>query len=107
MCNEPDGPQAYAKTLEADLTQLQQAENLQGYLQVQTFLNGLVFGKLSPIRKFSGDVQKKETVMEIRSDVKKKVETLQKKIFCDGSGDTSFAAETLVSVSRRAGKAGT
>lgn len=41
LCNEPDGPQAYAKTLEADLTQLQQAENLQGYLQVQTFLNGL------------------------------------------------------------------
>lgn len=37
LCNEPDGPQAYAKTLEADLTQLQQAENLQGYLQVQTF----------------------------------------------------------------------
>lgn len=81
LCNEPDGPQAYAKTLEADLTQLQQAENLQGYLQVQTFLNGLVFGKLSPIRKFSGDVQKKETVMEIRSDVKKEVETLQKKYF--------------------------
>ena len=79
LCNEPDGPQAYAKTLEADLTQ--QAENLQGYLQVQTFLNGLVFGKLSPIRKFSGDVQKKETVMEIRSDVKKEVETLQKKYF--------------------------
>jgi len=81
LCNEPDGPQAYAKTLEADLTQLQQAENLQGYLQVQTFLNGLVFGKLSPIRKFSGDVKKKETVMEIRSDVKKEVETLQKKYF--------------------------
>ena len=34
LCNEPDGPQAYAKTLEADLTQLQQAENLQGYLQL-------------------------------------------------------------------------
>lgn len=60
LCNEPDGPQAYAKTLEADLTQLQQAENLQGYLQVQTFLNGLVFGKLSPIRKFSGDVKKRK-----------------------------------------------
>ena len=107
LCNEPDGPQAYAKTLEADLTQLQQAENLQGYLQVQTFLNGLVFGKLSPIRKFSGDVKKKGNGHGDPVGCEKRSGNAAEKIFCDGSGDTAFAAETLVSVSRRAGKVGT
>lgn len=81
LCNAEDGPQAYAKTLEEDFKQLQQAKQLSGYVQVQEFLNNLSFGKLSPIRKFSGDTAKKETVMAIRSEIKKEIETLQKKYF--------------------------
>lgn len=81
ISNEPDGPQAYAKTLDADLLQFEQAEALDGYAKVRTFLEHLSFGKLSAIRNFTGDVAKKESVMAIRSAVKKEVETLKKNYF--------------------------
>ena len=81
ISNEPDGPQAYAKTLDADLAQFEPVEKLNGYADVRAFLEHLSFGKLSAIRNFTGDVAKKEAVMTIRGAVKKEVETLKKNCF--------------------------
>lgn len=81
LSNKPDGPQAYAKTLDADLLQFEPVKTLNGYADVRAFLEHLSFGKLSAIRNFTGDVAKKEAVMAIRGAVKKEVEALKKNYF--------------------------
>ena len=81
-----DGPTVYAKTLEEDIAALEQAKELEGYEAVKDFFAGLKFGNLSPVRKYTGDILKKEAVQNERNAIKKEIEEMRKKYF-SGDGD--------------------
>ena len=81
LCLAPDGPTAYAPTLEADAAMLAGAEELSGYEELNDFLQKLTFGKLAAIRNFDGDVLKKEAVQNGRNAIKKELEERKKKYY--------------------------
>lgn len=81
LAQAPDGPQAYAKTLEQDIRIFGEVEALTDYEKMCQFFSGLKFGSLSPIRKFEGDTAKKDAVGTGRNEIKKEVEGLRKKYF--------------------------
>lgn len=81
LAGDEDGPQAYAATIADDLSAFSGVESLEDYTAQQIFFDSLTFGKLPSIRKFTGDTVKKETVMSVRNEVKKEVESLRKKYF--------------------------
>jgi len=81
LAQAPDGPQAYAKTLEQDIRIFGEVEALTDYEKMCQFFSGLKFGSLSPIRKFEGNTAKKEAVGTGRNEIKKEVEGLRKKYF--------------------------
>ena len=77
----PDGPQAYAAALEQDLQALEGAAECEDYESLLKFFGGLAFGKLAPVRNFSGDPLKKDTVQNGRNGLKKTLEDLKKDYF--------------------------
>ena len=77
----PDGPQAYAVALEQDLQALEGAAECVDYESLLKFFGGLAFGKLAPVRNFSGDPLKKDTVQNGRNGLKKTLEDLKKDYF--------------------------
>jgi ATP-dependent helicase/nuclease subunit A len=81
LCTAPDGPQAYAATLEADVQAFSGVEELSDYEAMAQFFAQLTFGKLSPIRKFEGDALKKDAVQSGRNAIKKEIDELRKKYF--------------------------
>ncbi len=78
---EADGPQTYANTLADDIGMMEHVEELLEYDEMRCFFGRLSFGKLSPIRSFAGDVQKKEAVSAGRTAIKKEMEELKKQYF--------------------------
>lgn len=78
---EPDGPTAYAATLEQDLALLTEVETLENYREFCEFFRTLKLANLSPIRKYTGDVMKKEAIQNKRNEIKKELEELKKKYF--------------------------
>lgn len=81
LAMEPDGPQKYARTLEADIELLDGAGDMDDYRALSAFFRDLKFEALSSIRKFDGDVRKKEAVQSGRNQIKKDLEDLKKKYF--------------------------
>lgn len=81
LAQAPDGPQAYRKTLVEDGELFEGVEDIAGYKEMSRFFSGLKFGNLSPIRKFEGDVLKKEAVQSGRNCIKKEIEILRQKYF--------------------------
>ncbi len=77
----PDGPQVYASTLEQDMELLEGVEEADDYEKLSGFFTGLKFGNLSPIRKFAGDVLKKEAVQNGRNAIKKEIDEIKKAYF--------------------------
>lgn len=77
----PDGPQAYVPTIEQDMALLEGVEKADDYEKLCAFFAGLKFTNLSPIRKFAGDVLKKEAVQNGRNAIKKEIEGLKKDYF--------------------------
>lgn len=77
----PDGPQVYASTLEQDMELLEGVEEADDYEKLSGFFAGLKFGNLSPIRKFAGDVLKKEAVQNGRNAIKKEIDEIKKAYF--------------------------
>ena len=77
----PDGPQVYAPTIEQDMALLEGVEEADDYEKLCAFFAGLKFTNLSPIRKFAGDVLKKEAVQNGRNAIKKEIEGLRKDYF--------------------------
>lgn len=77
----PDGPQAYAPAIEQDMALLEGVEEADDYEKLCAFFAGLKFTNLSPIRKFAGDVLKKEAVQNGRNAIKKEIEGLKKDYF--------------------------
>ena len=78
---EPDGPQVYAPTIEQDMAFLEGVEEADDYEKLSCFFAGLKFGNLSPIRKFTGDVLKKEAVQSGRNAIKKEIDEIKKGYF--------------------------
>lgn len=81
MAIQPDGPQAYAQTLEQDIKLLEGASEACDYEKLSAFFEGLKFSNLSPIRKFTGDVLMKEAVQNGRNEIKKEIEEIKKNYF--------------------------
>ena len=77
----PDGPQAYASVLKQDLQALEGAAECEDYESLLKFFGGLAFGKLAPVRNFSGNPLKKDTVQNGRNGLKKTLEDLKKDYF--------------------------
>lgn len=92
MASVPDGPNAYAKTLEADIAVFSYVEELKDYEALSCFFAELKLGNLAPIRKFEGDISKKEAVQSGRNAIKKEIGELKKKYF---SGDMQMLFEQL------------
>lgn len=77
----PDGPNAYAAALEADIALLSGAEELSDFRGLFEFFQSLSFVKLPALRKFEGDMAKKNAVQETRNQFKKDMEDIRKKYF--------------------------
>ena len=77
----PDGPTKYAETLEKDLALFEKIDELEMFPQFQQFFSKVKFSTLSAIRKFEGDVQKKEAVSSGRDEIKKEIKNIKNRYF--------------------------
>ena len=77
----PDGPTKYAETLEKDLALFEKIDDLEMFPQFQQFFSQVKFSTLSAIRKFEGDVQKKEAVSSGRDEIKKEIKNIKNRYF--------------------------
>ncbi len=77
----PDGPTKYAETLEKDLALFAQIDKLQTFTEFQQFFKEIKFSTLAAIRKFTGDVQKKEAVSSGRDEIKKEIKSITNRYF--------------------------
>ena len=78
---QPDGPLAYAQAIEQDIVLLEGADETDDYEKLSAFFTGLKFGNLTAIRKFTGDVLKKEAVQNGRNAIKKEIDDLRTSFF--------------------------
>ena len=74
---QPDGPLAYAQAIEQDIALLEGADEADDYEKLSAFFAGIKFGNLTAIRKFTGDVLKKEAVQNGRNAIKKEIDDLK------------------------------
>uniref|UniRef100_UPI004057C93F helicase-exonuclease AddAB subunit AddA n=1 Tax=Agathobacter sp. TaxID=2021311 RepID=UPI004057C93F len=77
----PDGPTKYAETLDKDLALFAEADTLETFPQLQAFFAAIKFSTLGAIRKFTGDIQKKEAVSGGRDEVKKEIKNITNRYF--------------------------
>ena len=87
---QPDGPLAYASSIEQDIALLEGADEADDYEKLSAFFTGLKFGNLTAIRKFTGDVLKKEAVQNGRNAIKKEIDDLRTSFFAMDT-DTLYA----------------
>ena len=87
---QPDGPLAYASSIEQDIALLEGADEADDYEKLSVFFTGLKFGNLTAIRKFTGDVLKKEAVQNGRNAIKKEIDDLRTSFFAMDT-DTLYA----------------
>lgn len=82
----PDGPNSYAPALEQDLTALETVLSpadaaCADYEGLVSFFSQFAPARLAPVRNFSGDVRKKDAVLNGRNALKKTLEDLKKTYF--------------------------
>lgn len=77
----PDGPTKYAETLDKDLELFSKIDELETFSQLQQFFQKVKFSTLGVIRKFTGDIQKKEAVSSGRDEIKKEVKSMTNRYF--------------------------
>ena len=87
---QPDGPLAYAQAIEQDIALLEGADEADDYEKLSAFFAGIKFGNLTAIRKFTGDVLKKEAVQNGRNAIKKEIDDLRTSFFAMDT-DTLYA----------------
>lgn len=76
-----DGPQKYEALLQQEAEMLQGIRNCHTYQEYYQYIQGVSFGRLPPLRKFTGDMRKKEQVMKMRDEVKDSVKKIKAQFF--------------------------
>lgn len=81
ICQEPDGPAGYEELLSEEAGMMKNLPALDSYPAFGEAISALSFGRLPAIRKFTGDVGKKEYVKELRNQVKDSRKKLLEQFF--------------------------
>ena len=78
-----DGPAKYAETLEVDLQGFEGLEEIESFVELDAFCEKAEssFGKLTPLRNYTGSIEKKEAVFEGRNAIKKELKELRARYF--------------------------
>lgn len=81
ICRKPDGPYMYEENLERSLEALREAGKAESFSGMQTAMSGVVFERLSSKKDDAVDPEKRETVKQIRNDIKKQAEQIKEQFF--------------------------
>ena len=76
-----DGPNAYAELMELEAAAMEQIGQSKTYQEYYQGIGGLSFSRLPTLRKFAGDMAKKEQVQKLRNEVKDSVKKITKQFF--------------------------
>ena len=76
-----DGPQKYESVLEQEAEMLQGMTDCHTYQEYYQYIQGVSFGRLPALRKFAGDMRKKEQVAKMRDEVKDSVKKIKAQFF--------------------------
>lgn len=76
-----DGPQKYESLLQQEAEMLAGITDCHTYQEYYQYIQGISFGRLPALRKFAGDMRKKEQVMKMRDEVKDSVKKIKAQFF--------------------------
>ncbi len=76
-----DGPDAYAALLQREAEAVEKIAGCRAYQEYYTHIRSLSFGRLPALRKFAGDITKKERVQKLRNEVKASVKKITEQFF--------------------------
>lgn len=76
-----DGPESYAELLQQECEALQQMKECHTYQEYYEHIRGFAFGRLPALRKFAGDMAKKEQVQKMRNEVKASIKKITEQFF--------------------------
>ncbi len=76
-----DGPNAYAELMELEAAAMEQIGQSKTYQEYYQGIGALSFSRLPTLRKFAGDMAKKEQVQKLRNEVKDSVKKITKQFF--------------------------
>ncbi len=76
-----DGPDAYAALLQREAEAVEKIAGCRAYQEYYTHIRSLSFGRLPALRKFAGDIAKKERVQKLRNEVKASVKKITEQFF--------------------------
>ncbi len=84
----PDGPQSYAALLQAEQEALGKIPACITFEEYYKAVRAVSFGRLPALRKFAGDVAKKERVQKMRNEVKASVKKITEQFFFQSPAQT-------------------
>lgn len=76
-----DGPNAYAALLQQEAEAMEKIAGCRAYQEYYRHIRSLSFGRLPALRKFAGDLAKKERVQKLRNEVKASVKKISEQFF--------------------------
>ena len=81
LCEEPDGPYMYGKTIDAEVEYLERLSSCRHLEEFARLLPAMSFGKLSGKQDTSVNVAKREQASKLRAGVKKSIQTMAGNFF--------------------------
>lgn len=76
-----DGPNSYAELMEFEAAAMEEIGQSKTYQEYYQGIGALSFSRLPTLRKFAGDMAKKEQVQKLRNEVKDSVKKITKQFF--------------------------
>lgn len=76
-----NGPAAYEELMQSEAAAMEQIAQSATYQEYYERIRGFSFGRLPTLRKFAGDMAKKEQVQKLRNEVKDSVKKITKQFF--------------------------
>lgn len=105
LCLMEDGPDAYGKLMQQECEMMEQFATCRTYEEYYETIQGLSFARLPALRKFAGDMAKKERVQKMRNEVKESVKKIKAQFFfqtpqkmVEDMGKSRPAADMLIDV---------
>lgn len=81
ICLMEDGPAAYEKLMQQEVQMMGQFIKCRTYEDYYEKIQGVSFARLPALRKFAGDIAKKERVQKMRNEVKDSYKKLKEQFF--------------------------
>ncbi len=81
ICLMEDGPDAYEKLMQQEVQMMGQFIKCRTYEDYYEKIQGVSFARLPALRKFAGDIAKKERVQKMRNEVKDSYKKLKEQFF--------------------------